>query len=28
MPAYGKQMKPEDIKGLVAYIRSLAPPAK
>jgi cytochrome c6 len=26
MPAYGKSLKPEDIKGLVAYIRSMAPP--
>jgi len=25
MPAYGKSLKTEDIKGLVAYIRSLAP---
>ena len=25
MPAYGKSLKAEDIKGLVAYIRSLAP---
>jgi mono/diheme cytochrome c family protein len=25
MPAYGKSLKGEDIKGLVAYIRSLAP---
>lgn len=25
MPAYGKSLKPEDIKGLVAYIRTLAP---
>jgi cytochrome c6 len=25
MPAYGKSLKQEDIKGLVAYIRSLAP---
>jgi mono/diheme cytochrome c family protein len=24
MPAYGKTLKPEDIKGLVAYIRSIA----
>ena len=24
MPAYGKSMKPEDIKALVAYIRSMA----
>jgi cytochrome c6 len=24
MPAYGKSLKPEDIKGLVSYIRSLA----
>jgi mono/diheme cytochrome c family protein len=24
MPAYGKSLKAEDIKGLVAYIRSLA----
>ena len=24
MPAYGKSLKPEQIKGLVAYIRSLA----
>lgn len=24
MPAYGKSLKPEEIKGLVAYIRSLA----
>jgi len=23
MPAYGKSLKPEDIKGLVAYIRAL-----
>lgn len=23
MPAYGKTMKPEDIKGLVAYVREL-----
>jgi mono/diheme cytochrome c family protein len=25
MPPYGKSLKPDDIKGLVAYIRSLAP---
>jgi cytochrome c6 len=25
MPAYGKSLKAEDIKGLVAYIRALAP---
>jgi len=25
MPAYGKSLKADDIKGLVAYIRSLAP---
>ena len=25
MPAYGKTLKADDIKGLVAYIRSLAP---
>lgn len=25
MPAYGKSLKAEDIKGLVGYIRSLAP---
>jgi mono/diheme cytochrome c family protein len=24
MPAYGKTLKPEDIKGLVAFIRSIA----
>jgi cytochrome c6 len=24
MPAYGKSLKPEEIKGLVAYIRELA----
>ena len=24
MPAYGKSLKPEEIKGLVAYVRSLA----
>ena len=24
MPAYGKSLKPEDIKALVAYIRSIA----
>jgi mono/diheme cytochrome c family protein len=24
MPAYGKSMSAEDIKGMVAYIRSLA----
>jgi mono/diheme cytochrome c family protein len=24
MPAYGKSLKPDEIKGLVAYIRSLA----
>src|ERR1700741_4523067 len=24
MPAYGKSLKPEEIKGLVAYIRGLA----
>jgi cytochrome c6 len=24
MPAYGKSLKPEDIKALVAYIRSMA----
>jgi cytochrome c6 len=24
MPAYGKSMKPDDIKALVAYIRSMA----
>jgi mono/diheme cytochrome c family protein len=23
MPAYGKSLKPDDIKGLVAYIRTL-----
>jgi cytochrome c6 len=23
MPAYGKSLKPEDVKGLVAYIRTL-----
>jgi len=23
MPAYGKSLKPEEIQGLVAYIRSL-----
>jgi mono/diheme cytochrome c family protein len=25
MPAYGKSLKANDIKGLVAYVRSLAP---
>jgi cytochrome c6 len=25
MPAYGKSLKADDIKGLVAYVRSLAP---
>ena len=25
MPAYGKSLKPDDIKGLVAYIRTLKP---
>jgi cytochrome c6 len=25
MPAYGKSLKAEDINGLVAYVRSLAP---
>ena len=25
MPAYEKQLKPEDIKGLISYIRSLTP---
>jgi mono/diheme cytochrome c family protein len=24
MPAYGKSMKPDDIKAMVAYIRSMA----
>lgn len=24
MPAYGKQLKPDEIKGLVAYVRQLA----
>lgn len=26
MPGYSKSLKPEDIKGLVGYIRTLAPP--